>query len=258
VRSLRAGEKGVMTSETGVRWDRPVWMKVWAGVVVVLFAAGAYLALLWSPPDVNQGDLIRIMYAHVSVAWIGFVAVGITALFAALFLWRGKRRDDVVAVASAEMALLFSSLTIIGGMTYSRPTLNTFWTWDAKLTLTALMVVLLVGYFIVRALVDDPVRRGRVSAVVAIVVAASLPFNYLAAEWFRTLHPSRAIALDGSGVTMAPEMLMTLLFNTLVAGLAYGWFMVDRVRLGRIEAELEASRAARDDLTGTEGGVVRV
>jgi hypothetical protein len=36
-------------------------------------------------------------------------------------------------------------------MTYSRPTLNTFWTWDAKLTLTALMVALLVGYFIVRA-----------------------------------------------------------------------------------------------------------
>jgi heme exporter protein C len=247
-----------MTTKTELRTDRPAWAKAWALVIAVLFAVGAYLGLVWSPPDVNQGDLIRIMYAHVSIAWIGFVAVGLTALFASLYLWRGRRMDDVRAVASAEMALLFSSLTIIGGMTYSRPTLNTFWTWDAKLTLTALMVALLVGYFIVRALVDDPVRRGRVSAVVAIVVAASLPFNYLAAEWFRTLHPSRAIALDGSGVTMAPEMLMTLLFNTLVAGLVYAWFMVDRVRLGRLEARLEAEREAREAVPATEGGVVRV
>ncbi len=247
-----------MTTETRGRWERPMWMKAWAAVIVALFAVGAYLGLVWSPPDVNQGNLIRIMYAHVSIAWIGFVAVGFTALFAALFLWRSKRMDDVRAVASAEMALLFSSLTIIGGMTYSRPTLNTFWTWDAKLTLTALMVALLVGYFIVRSLIDDPVRRGRVSAVVAIVVAASLPFNYLAAEWFRTLHPSRSISLDGSGVTMAPEMLMTLLFNTFVAGLVYAWFMVDRVRLGRLEAQLEAERQAHEAVPSTEGGVVRV
>jgi heme exporter protein C len=240
------------------RWERPLWMKLWAGAIAVLLLVGAYLGLVWSPQDVNQGNLIRIMYAHVSVAWIGFVAVGITAIFSMLFLWRGKRRHDVVAVASAELALLFSSLTIIGGMTYSRPTLNTFWTWDAKLTLTALMVALLVGYFIVRALVDDPVRRGRVSAVVAIVVAASLPFNYLAAEWFRTLHPSRAIALDGSGVTMAPEMLLTLLFNTVVMGLVYAWFMTDRVRIGALEAALEEERAAREGVTVQEGGVVRV
>lgn len=247
-----------MTTSTGTRLHRPRWLKAWGAALVVLFGVGAYLGLVWSPPDVNQGDLIRIMYAHVSVAWIGFVAVGLTALFGALYLWRSKRRDDVLAVASAEMALLFSALTIIGGMTYSRPTLNTFWTWDAKLTLTALMVALLVGYFIVRALIDDPVRRGRVSAVVAIVVAFSLPFNYLAAEWFRTLHPSRAIALDGSGVTMQAEMLYALLFNTVVAGLFYAWFMVDRVRLGRIEAQLESERAARERAGAPEGGVVRV
>ncbi len=241
------------------RLRRPTWLRAWGVALVPLFLVGAWLGLIWSPPDVNQGNLIRIMYAHVSVAWIGFVAVGFTALFGALYLWRGKRGDDVLAVASAEMALLFSSLTIIGGMTYSRPTLNTFWTWDAKLTLTALMVALLVGYFIVRALIDDPVRRGRVSAVVAIIVAASLPFNYLAAEWFRTLHPSRAIALDGSGVTMAPEMLFTLLFNTVVAGAVYGWFLADRARLGRIEAQLEAERAERElASTPSAGGVVRV
>jgi heme exporter protein C len=224
------------------RLRRPTWLRAYLLVTLLLFGVAVYLGLVGSPRDVNQGDLIRIMYAHVSVAWIGFVAVGLTALFGALYLWRGKAIDDVRAVASGEMGLLFSALTIIGGMTYSRPTLNTFWTWDAKLTLTAIMVALMVGYFIVRGLIDDPVRRGRVSAVVALVAAASLPFNYLAAEWFRTLHPAKSVALDGSGVTMDSTMLMVLLFNTVVAGMIYLGFMFERIRIGRVETEIEAAR----------------
>jgi heme exporter protein C len=245
--------------EPAARVRRPTWLRVYFGLTLVAFAAAAYAGLVASPRDVNQGDLIRIMYAHVSVAWISFVAVGLTALFGALYLWRGRRGADVWAVASAEMGLFFSALTIVGGMTYSKPTLNTFWTWDAKLTLTAIMVALMVGYFVVRGLIDDPLRRGRVSAVVAIVAAASLPFNYLAAEWFRTLHPAKSVALDGSGVTMDPTMLGVLLFNTVVAALVYVGFMIDRVRLGRIEAELEEERVTAA-VSHPDGGaeVVRV
>ncbi len=245
--------------DAAARLRRPPWLRIYLGITLLLFLAAAAFGLLFSPRDVTQGDLIRIMYAHVSVAWIAFVAVGLTAVFGALYLWRGQRRDDVLAVASGEMGLFFAGLTIIGGMTYSRPTLNTFWTWDAKLTLTAIMVALMVGYFIVRGLIDDPVRRGRVSAVVAIVAAASLPFNYLAAEWFRTLHPAKSVALDGSGVTMDGTMLAVLLFNTFVAGLIYLGFMLDRVRLGHVEAALEEERslaATRQAPMGKE--VVRV
>jgi heme exporter protein C len=233
-------------------------MTIYWVAVGLMFAIAAYLGLVASPRDVSQGDLIRIMYAHVSVAWIGFVAVGLTALFGALYLWRGKRGDDVRSAASAEMGLLFSALTIVGGMTYSKPTLNTFWTWDAKLTLTAIMVALMVGYFVVRGLIDDPVRRGRVSAVVAIVAASSLPFNYLAAEWFRTLHPAKSVALDGSGVTMDSTMLAVLLFTTVVAGLIYLGFMLERVRLGRVEAELEEARTRGAVRAVAPEGVVRV
>mgnify|MGYP002620645895 CR=1 FL=1 len=245
-------------TDPAVRLRRPTWLRVYFALTFAAFVVAAAYGLVWSPRDVTQGDLIRIMYAHVSVAWIGFVAVGLTAVFGALYLWRGNRRDDVLAVASGEMGLFFSSLTIIGGMTYSRPTLNTFWTWDAKLTLTAIMVALMVGYFIVRGLIDDPVRRGRVSAVVALVAAASLPFNYLAAEWFRTLHPAKSVALDGSGVTMDGTMLAVLLLNTAVAGMIYLGFMLDRVRIGRVEAELEAARMAPAPAPGGVKEVVRV
>lgn len=224
---------------------QPLWLRVLGLAALGAFGVGLYLALLASPADVNQGELIRIMYAHVSVAWISFLAVFLTALFGCMFLWRGRRAHDVWAVANAELALVFAALTLVGGMTYSRPTLNTWWTWDAKLTLTALMFALLVGYFIVRGLIDDPERRGRVSAVVSIVVLASLPFNYLAAEWFRTLHPAKSLALDGSGVTMDPSMLRVLLINVGAAALLYLYFMLERVRVGQLEAGLHEAQDAR-------------
>ena len=224
---------------------QPLGLRLLGFAALAVFVVGITLALVASPADINQGDLIRIMYAHVSVAWISFLAVIITAVSGCLFLWRGKRIHDVWAVANAELAAVFAALTLIGGMTYSRPTLNTWWTWDAKLTLTALMFALLVGYFIVRGLIDDPERRGRVSAVVSLIVLASLPFNYLAAEWFRTLHPAKSLAIDGSGVTMDPSMVRVLLINVAAAALMYLYFMLERVRLGQLEARLSEAEDSR-------------
>lgn len=221
--------------------QRPTWLKLFGLSTLVLFASAMVLALVVSPPDVNQGDLIRVMYAHVSVVWIGFLAVLMTAIYGMLYLWRSKAMDDVWAVASAEMALIYFGLAIVGGMTYSKPTLGVFWDWDAKLTLTALAFALLVGYFIVRGLVDDPQQRARVSAVVSIIVLASLPFNWMAAEWFRTIHPSKSFDVAGGGVsdTMAPVFRWILLFNVLVAALIFVYFLLERVRIGRAELKLE-------------------
>ncbi len=240
---------------TAASHKRPLWLTLLGLACLVGLGIGAYLALVVSPPDVNQGELIRIMYAHVSVAWICFLAVAVAGLFAILYLWRGNPKDDMRAVANAESALVYSALTITGGMIYSKPTLNTYWTWDAKLTLTAIMLALIVGYFLVRALIDDPVRRGRVSAVVMIVVLVSLPFNYLAAEWFRTLHPAKSINLDGSGVTMDPTMLRVLLVNVAVAGLIYFYFVSERIRIARRSAAVEHGA---DEPGGVSTEVVRV
>jgi len=222
-----------MTNATsGAR--RPLWLTVFGVFSLVLFGYGMYSALVVSPPDRNQGDLIRVMYAHVPVAWLGFAAVAVSAVWGMLYLWRGRAVDDVRAQANAEAGLIFSALTIFGGMTYSKPTLNTFWTWDAKLTLTALMLALIVGYFIVRGLIEEPQRRARVSAVVMIIVLASLPFNYLAAEWFRTLHPAKSVNLDGSGVSMDPAMLRVLLINVVAAASVFLFFISERIRIGRL------------------------
>lgn len=246
----RTGQ-GNLAREPGL--ERPRWLSGFGLVILLLFGYGLYRALVASPPDVNQGELIRIMYAHVSVAWVCFLAVFIAAVFGALYLWRGRKMDDVISAASAELALFFAALTIIGGMIYARPTFNIWWTWDAKLTATALLFFLLVGYFIVRGLIDDPERRGRVAAVVAIIAMADVPIIYFAADWWRTLHPPLTIRLDGAGVSMDPTMLFVLLYNVFVGALIFTYLMIERIRIGRLEARLEA----REDDRALRGEVVR-
>ena len=235
---------------------RPQWLNGLGFLALGSFTLGAYLGLVQSPAESTQGELFRITYAHVSVVWIGFMAVAITAVFSMLYLWRGKASDDAWALASAEASLLYFGLTVIGGMTYSRPTLGVFWDWDARLTLTALAFALLVGYFVVRGLIDDPQQRGRVSAIVALIVFVSLPFNYMATKWFRTLHPSKSINVSAEGVssTMNPVFLNVLLINVAAAGLIFLFFLFERARLAKLE------RAALDaDITPTsKAEVVRV
>jgi heme exporter protein C len=235
---------------------RPLWLNVYGVVCLILLGVGIYLGLVVSDPEQFQGELFRITYAHVSVAWVTFLAVIMTAIFGMLYLWRAKPRDDIWAVASAEAALFYAGLTIVGGMTYSRPTIGVFWDWDAKLTLTALMFVLLVGYFVVRGLIDNPLRRGRVSAVVSIIVLASLPFNWMAAQWFRTIHPSRGIRLVAGGVssTFAPSFQNILLFNVVVAALIFFYFVFERVRIGQLEHRLYEERLE----VPVSGEVIRV
>ena len=215
----------------------PIWLKIFGFITIILLAVGIYLALVVSPPDNVQGELIRILYAHVSVAWICFLAVILCAIFGSIYLWNSGKLNDIIAVASAEMALFYSGLTILGGMAWGKSTWGVWWAWDAKLTTTALMFFLLVGYFIVRGIIEDPQRRGRVSAVISLVILADVPIVYFASEFFNTLHQPLSLQI-GEEPQMDPIMIKILLFNVLVAALIYTYFMIERVRLGHLENKL--------------------
>ncbi|MEZ4605965.1 MAG: cytochrome c biogenesis protein CcsA [Deinococcales bacterium] len=218
--------------------QQPLWLKAFGLINLILLGIGAYLAFIVSPADKTQGELVRIMYAHVSVAWICFVAVIIGAVAGAIFLWNSSRLSDVVAVASAELGLFYATLTVLSGMTWGKPTWGAWWVWDAKLTTTALMCFLLVGYFIIRAMIDDPLRRGRISAVIGLIILANVPIIYFASEWWNTLHQPLSLQI-GEKPRMDPIMVKILLYNVGVAALIYGYFMTVRIRLGRLGVRQE-------------------
>src|SRR5690606_17917109 len=115
---LRRSERMIQSAQ-GSR--RPLWLTLLGLAALVLTIVGAYLALFASPPDVNQGDLIRIMYAHVPVAWSGFVAAGVSAVWGVLYLWRSRPIDGVRAVAVADAAVPLSLGAGLCGLCYVEP-----------------------------------------------------------------------------------------------------------------------------------------
>ena len=100
--------------------------------------AAAAVGLLVVPADLNQGDAQRIMYIHVGSAWVAYLSFGVTAVAGVLWLWRRDPRFDAVALAGAEIGVLFTAFAIWGGMMWGRPVWGVFWQWeDPRLTTTA-------------------------------------------------------------------------------------------------------------------------
>jgi heme exporter protein C len=213
---------------------------------LVAVAAMTVIGLVVVPADLNQGDAQRIMYPHVASAWLAYLSFGVTAVGGAMWLWRRDLRFDAVALAGAEIGVLFTAFAIWGGMMWGRPIWGVFWQWeDPRLLTTALLLALYVGYLLLRRLTDDPERRATRAAVVGIVAAIDIPIVHFSVEWWRGLHQTATIGspervLDPA----APAAFIATLLGTLAAyTLAWLYLMVRRYQLARAEADrVEAAR----------------
>jgi len=210
----------------------------------------AWLALIESPGDVNQKDAVRLLYLHVPTAWLAmYVSFGVTSLASALYLWPRTRSRfwDLVAGASAEIGVVFISLTLIVGSIWGRPVWGVWWTWDARLTTTAVLLVLYLGYLAVRRAPADPEVRSKRAAIVALAAFVDVPLVHQSVEWWRTLHQSASI-LDERRILGEPAihgtMLLTLFVSLAAFTLLYAWLLAHRFGLAVLEEEMEHSRLA--------------
>jgi heme exporter protein C len=208
------------------------------GILALLAVlAGFLLAFFHAPQDAMQGDVQRIMYVHVPTAWVAFFAFFVVFAASLVYLWKRLPEADRLAYASAEIGVLFTALTLIDGSIWGKPTWGTWWTWDARLTTTAILLVIYVGYLMLRSFIEEPDRRARLAALVGIVGFIDVPIIYMSVLWFRTLHQPPSI--QTGGVKMPDAMLLTLLVNFGAYTLLYLFFLVKRVRLESLRAILE-------------------
>ena len=206
-------------------------------LTLVGLMSGLYLGLVWAPPDAYQGQVQRIMYVHVPTAWVAYLAFLVVFIFSILFLWRGSEIFDQVAYASAEVGVVFTGLTILAGSIWGKPTWGVWWTWDARLTTTAVLFLIYVGYLMLRSFVEDRSRGARYAAVLGIVGFLDIPIVHKSVEWWRTLHQAPSV-MRPEGATVAPPMLFTLLVSVAAFTLLYLYLLSQRLHLERLDAEI--------------------
>jgi len=217
--------------------------QVLTGLGLVAAAAVYLLAIYHTPVELRQGPAQKIFYIHAPSAWGALVAFAVVGLISILYLWLHDPRLDLLAASSAEVGIAFALVMLTTGPIWGKTVWGTWWTWDARLTLTLFLFFLFVGYLALRAAVQDRGERARFSAVIGIMGLVLVPFIHLSVYLFRTLHP-QPVLLKPSAPSMPPEMLRTLLAGMAAFTLLYVGLLVLRYGLARIRNLREGAHHA--------------
>lgn len=221
---------------TGMAAERaPMWLVVFTAVTAVFLVASQVYGVAYTPPAEDFQESVKIMYVHLPIAWSAFLAFAIVLVASAWYLWKRTERSDLLAASAAEIGTLFTGLTLIVGSIWGRFAWGIWWTWDARLTSTAVLFIIFVGYLSLRAFTEDPERRATWSAGVGIFGALNVPIVYMSVRWWRTLHQTQSSAQTMSGVFSTAMRLNAIAMLMLLVV-----FVVWRYRLARLRRVVEA------------------
>ncbi len=215
------------------------WTTILTLAATVMMMGGLAMVFLYAPRELNMGDVQRIFFFHLGSAWVGFFAFFVTMLAGVIYLWEGENRWDTLGVSSAEIGTMFMTMAIVTGSLWARPVWNTWWTWDPRLTITAIQWLLYLAYFMLRAGIESPERRARFSAVYGIIAFLTVPLSFLSVRIWRTIHPVVVGGDSGASAegafNMTASMRNTLFFSIAAFTVLYFMLLAYRLRLGWAE-----------------------
>jgi heme exporter protein C len=200
-------------------------------VTVGLLVWGTYQALVVAPPEASMGDAQRIFYYHVPAATAASILFWINFAASIWFLWKRSQQADAMAVACAEVGVVFFGVVLISGPIWARYAWGTFWVWDARLTTSLILELLYVSYLILRSS-SEAGSTQVLAASLAVFAALDMPIVYMSNRWFRTNHPAPMIGTPNLNPDMQKVLFWNMLAFTLFAVLI-AWFRYDLERTGQ-------------------------
>lgn len=208
---------------------------------IIIFLLAEYMAYIFSPPEVNLGDNIRIIYLHIPAAWVSYLAFGITFVSSLLYLREKSDHYDLLSVSSVELGVLFCSIAIITGSIFSNVTWGAYWNWDPRQTTTLILWFGYAAYLSLRFATKDPERRARISAVLGVLIFPTVPLSYLSTRLYYSLHPI-VIAGQEGGIAMVPEMGITLLVSVVAVTFLFIYLLRITFRIERTDIHLKIKK----------------
>lgn len=221
----------------------------WLALCLGLLGYGFYQAMYVAPTEATMGDIQRIFYYHVP-SWCGmavFFAVNLGASITYLATRRSQPllalNADALALAGAEMGVVFCTVGLVTGSLWARPVWGIWWTWDERLTSTLILWLIYISYLLLRGFAAGPQMR-TLAAVLAIFGYADVPIVYFSTRWWRTQHPA-PVFFGGPNSGLDPSMLPAMLWN-IAAWLAWGvWVASLRYGIERRRQRAEQNAALR-------------
>jgi heme exporter protein C len=199
-----------------------------------------WMIFLYAPTDAIQGQPQRIFYFHVPMAWLGMLGFVIVAITGIVYLLKRDERWDWAARASAELGAIFITLALITGSIWGKTIWGTWWTWDARLTTTLILWFIYIGYLMLRSYMGRTDASARAGAVLAIIGVIDVPIIYESVNWWRTLHPTAQVGVQGA---LPPSVVLTLMISLTTFTLLYSFLMIQLYQLQRAQTLAQRLRA---------------
>ncbi|MCC7353775.1 MAG: cytochrome c biogenesis protein CcsA [Anaerolineae bacterium] len=223
------------------------WLMALDVVAGLAILGAVYMALVYAPDAANLTSENEIKAQHIFYFHMGCnvaSAIGLFTSFVAsiLFLVTRRRIWDSIAVSGVEMGLAFGIGVLASGSVWARPTWNTWWTWDPRLTSAAVTVLVYVAYLMLRGAVEDPGRRARFAGVYGVFAFVSVPITFLSIRLWRTIHPVvfGAANPDSQGsFGMGPNIRLVLMYSMFAFTILAITLLIHRVRLELRREEVE-------------------
>jgi len=207
-----------------------------------------YLIFIWVPTETNQGAVQRILYFHVPVAWGSMLGIFVVSGSSFMYLLKKNEKWDRLAVASAEVGLIFGGIMLLSGMIWARPVWAVWWTGEAKLTTALILFFIYVAYLMFRAYFPPGAQRQRLAAIIGVIGAIDTPIIYFAANLWSQAHPPLITgpAAD-SDSALGSDLGTVLLISTLAFSFVFIFMVQARYKIRKSEddvVELKRSSSA--------------
>jgi heme exporter protein C len=214
-----------------------------------------FMIFFFAPDERTMGNVQRIFYFHVGAAWTAATTFLIALVAGLLYLRRPSKTLDIISLASVEIGIVFTTMTIVSGSVWGRPAWNTWWIWSPRLTSITVMWLVYVAYLMLRGAIEDEERRGRFAAVYVIAAFVTVILTYASVRLLRDIHPvvfggtlESAQGADEGLQEIAPgldsaKMGITLTVSVITFSLIYLSAVANRIKLQRMVDEAAALKS---------------
>ena len=204
---------------------------------LVLFALGAFQALFIASADVQQDEVYRIIYIHVPSAILSeliYIFLAICGLI--LLVWKTKI-STIFLNSAVPIGIALTSLVLITGSLWGKPTWGTYWVWDARITSTFILLLQYIGLYVLRTSFNSISTSDTVISIFAIIGAINIPIIKFSVNWWNTLHQPASISIFSSP-TIDTSMLIPLIIMTIAFT-----FLGIAIAILRIKSEILARKS---------------
>ena len=222
-----------------LKWEHAI------GVLGVLgMIGGHYAGLFVAPPERMMGDVGRIFYVHVPVAILSMLMFSVSGLAAFGYLMTGRLGFDWLVEATVEVGVMLSTLLLILGSVWARPTWGVWWTWDPRLITATVLLLTFVGVMLLRGASTNPEKRATWSSVATLFAWINVPITYKSVQWWRSLHQ-----IQTPQDAISDPMRMVYYENLIAMILVLVWFVAWRWRIAQTAALAEAPEPLPAEVT---------